>query len=63
MNIKLTDKEVRDAIESYVARRSMHPLEKLMPGAEITILRITRHHGGTVSAEVRVDMPVKADTE
>ena len=49
MKITLTDKEVRDAIAFYV--KDIHADE----AAEVTVLSITRHHGGTVSAQVKVD--------
>ena len=56
MKITLTDKEVRDAIERYV--RLTHQPESLLEpinSFDVTVLSITRHHGGTVSAEVKVD--------
>jgi len=49
MKITLTDREVRDAIVFYV--RDTYTDE----AAEVTVLSITRHHGGSVSAEVKVD--------
>ena len=48
MNIKLNDQEVRDAIERYVK-------DKYRDSAEVAVLTITRHHGGSVTAQVKVD--------
>ena len=56
MKITLNDKEVRDAIEDYVARRKTGGLMAIEPDvSEVHIIRITRHHGGTVSALVSVE--------
>ena len=52
MKITLTDKEVRNSIEAYV--RIVYAKE-FIHSSEVTVLRITRHHGGTVTADVKVD--------
>ena len=55
MKMILTDTEVRRAIETYVARRKTGGLMAIEPDvSDVHIIRITRHHGGTMSALVSV---------
>ena len=47
MQIRLSDKEVREALVRYVQDSHRE--------ADIKVIQITRHHGGTVSAHVQVN--------
>ena len=56
MKIILTDTEVRVAIQRYVRQTYVDDIEKVIAPGDVHVLRITRHHGGGVTAEIKVDI-------
>jgi hypothetical protein len=50
MKLTLTDEEVRQALINYVVNEM-----QLEDSSGVSVLRVTRHQGGTASADIKIE--------